>query len=229
MRILESIAPKDAANLCCAQQPMGSRLKCVRKVKKRIVATTPKNGQESSGNRSRAGGADRRQPRQCRLSTWQKVLAIGGRSNTERSTFAHGDFLRDGRRWCVAILTRLLRRCLPKNWNPRSNAASNARGLNSNGAGVSGDNNLGLAIIAKLKALQRLLSAAAGGIYDSVPQNAAYPFIVVGEDRHTDESTDTGIRRRVRVQIDTWSRFRGREEVKSLQYLIELALKPRDS
>ena len=80
------------------------------------------------------------------------------------------------------------------------------------------------AINAKLKASTALVSAAAGGIYDSVPQNAAYPFIVVGEDRHTDESTDTGIRRRVRVQIDTWSRFRGREEVKSLQYLIELAL-----
>ena len=80
------------------------------------------------------------------------------------------------------------------------------------------------AIIAKLKASTALVSAAAGGIYDSVPQNAAYPFVVVGEDRHTDESTDTGIRRRVRVQIDTWSRFRGREEVKNLQYLIELAL-----
>ena len=79
------------------------------------------------------------------------------------------------------------------------------------------------AIVAKLKASTALM-AIVTGVYDSVPQGSNYPFIIVGDDRHEDRSTDDGIRREVRILIHVWSRFRGREQVKQIQYLIELAL-----
>ena len=61
-------------------------------------------------------------------------------------------------------------------------------------------------------------------IYDDVPQTTDYPYVTLGEDISTDESTDDGIRRISSVVIHIWSRFRGREEVKSIQDRIERIL-----
>ncbi len=61
-------------------------------------------------------------------------------------------------------------------------------------------------------------------IYNNVPQDTAYPYVTIGEDISTDESTDDGIRRISTIVVHQWSRFRGREEVKEMQYRIEEAL-----
>ena len=63
-----------------------------------------------------------------------------------------------------------------------------------------------------------------GRIYDDVPQDTEYPYIVIGEDISTDESTDDGIRRISSLVVHIWSRYRGKKEVKEIQGLIELVL-----
>lgn len=69
------------------------------------------------------------------------------------------------------------------------------------------------------------VSASVGGrIYDDVPQDTEYPYIVIGEDISTDESTDDGIRRISSLVVHIWSRYRGKKEVKEIQGLIELVL-----
>ena len=75
-----------------------------------------------------------------------------------------------------------------------------------------------------LKADADVVDSVDGRIYDDVPQSTEYPYIVIGEDISTDESTDDGIRRISSLVVHIWSRYRGKKEVKEIQGLIELVL-----
>lgn len=61
-------------------------------------------------------------------------------------------------------------------------------------------------------------------IYDDVPQDAAFPYIAIGEDVLTQWDTDSEIGVTGSITIHTWSRLRGRKETKTIQGLIEDAL-----
>lgn len=74
------------------------------------------------------------------------------------------------------------------------------------------------------------LMALVVGVYDDVEQvadsgnDASYPFVVIGEDIYTDWSTDTTLGAEVNLSIHTWSRYRGRKEVKQIHDAIYTAL-----
>jgi hypothetical protein len=74
------------------------------------------------------------------------------------------------------------------------------------------------------------LSALVTGVYDSVPQaedagtDTAFPYITVGDDTALDWNTDTSNGKEATITIHSWSRYRGRAEVKEIQGAIYQAL-----
>lgn len=54
-------------------------------------------------------------------------------------------------------------------------------------------------------------------VYDNVPQGAAFPYVVVGEDSINEWDTDSETGALASVVVHTWSRGRGRKETKELQ------------
>jgi hypothetical protein len=61
------------------------------------------------------------------------------------------------------------------------------------------------------------LGAMVTGIYDSVPQDTAYPYVTVGEDNHNEWDTNTTLGSDCTITIHTWSRKRGSKETKTIQ------------
>ena len=67
------------------------------------------------------------------------------------------------------------------------------------------------------------LMAMVQGVYDSVPQandagsGSSFPYVTIGEDTHVEWDTDTELGADVTITIHTWSRYRGRKEVKNIQ------------
>ena len=61
-------------------------------------------------------------------------------------------------------------------------------------------------------------------IYDDVPKNAAFPYIVIGEDTHIPFDTDDSLGSESTVTIHVWSRYRGKKEAKEIQANIYDAL-----
>jgi hypothetical protein len=68
------------------------------------------------------------------------------------------------------------------------------------------------------------------GVYDSVPQAAdagsdlPFPFVTIGDDTAIDWDTDTSVGKEATLTIHSWSRYRGRSEVKQIQGAIYEAL-----
>lgn len=77
-------------------------------------------------------------------------------------------------------------------------------------------------------AIKSRLNAYAGTsgytIYDHVPQDASFPYVVIGEGTATQWDTDDSTGSDATVTIHTWSRYRGRKEVKEMQRQIYNAL-----
>jgi hypothetical protein len=83
------------------------------------------------------------------------------------------------------------------------------------------------AIFNKLNAYAPLKSLLVGdGIYDFVPQkendcfewsDKQFPFVTIGEAIHTEFDTFTSLGDQVVATIHTWSRDRGRKQIKELQ------------
>lgn len=73
-----------------------------------------------------------------------------------------------------------------------------------------------------------LNSALSIPVYDHAPQKPdaamGFPYVTIGEDTTSEWDTDTEIGGDVVCTIHTWSRFRGREEVKQIQGQIYTAL-----
>lgn len=63
------------------------------------------------------------------------------------------------------------------------------------------------------------LQTALGGsgrIFDSVPDNQAYPYVEIGDDTAIDNSTCEKPGQELTITIHSWSRTRGRKEVKGI-------------
>lgn len=79
-------------------------------------------------------------------------------------------------------------------------------------------------------AVYQKLSADAGlmalvtGVYDSVPQDAAFPYVTIGEDVHNAWDTFDSVGSDATITVHTWSVARGRKEVKEIQGAIYEAL-----
>lgn len=83
---------------------------------------------------------------------------------------------------------------------------------------------LRIAIIAALKAyapLTALLAAdpldATPAVFDHVPQNAVFPYAVVGDPSGVEHDTDDSLGWDAELTIHQFSRFRGQEEVERIQ------------
>lgn len=67
------------------------------------------------------------------------------------------------------------------------------------------------------------LGALVTGVYDSAPQandsgsDTPFPYVTIGEAVHTDWSTDTESGDDVTFTVHSWSRYRGRKEIKQIQ------------
>lgn len=68
------------------------------------------------------------------------------------------------------------------------------------------------------------LSNAGLTVYDNVPEDAAFPYVVIGEDTHAPFDTDDSLGAESTVTIHVWSRYRGKKEAKELQATIYNAL-----
>lgn len=64
-------------------------------------------------------------------------------------------------------------------------------------------------------ALHALLSSSLT-VYDAVPQNAAFPYVTVGDDTMTDWSAKGEGKAEVTATVHTWSRYKGRKECKEI-------------
>lgn len=61
-------------------------------------------------------------------------------------------------------------------------------------------------------------------VLDDVPANAAFPYVVIGEDTVTDWSTVDRDGEEIDTTIHVWSRYDGRKEIKELMGKVKTAL-----
>jgi hypothetical protein len=85
------------------------------------------------------------------------------------------------------------------------------------------------AIVARLKADPAVTALVAGRVYDSVPQNAAFPYITIGpvDSVGFDPDCITGLE--IAQQIDCWSRAVGFPECKKITDAVRAALHDREA
>jgi len=79
------------------------------------------------------------------------------------------------------------------------------------------------AVVARLQAYTPITDLVAG-VYDHVPQDSAYPYIVAGDDSAIPFDTDNSIGSETDVTIHAWSRYRGRKEIKQVLDAIHAGL-----
>jgi hypothetical protein len=70
----------------------------------------------------------------------------------------------------------------------------------------------------------RLNTALSVAVYDDVPDNAIAPYVVIGDDTLLEFDSDFGIGFEATITVHSWSKYRGRAEVKGLMGLIYDAL-----
>jgi len=79
------------------------------------------------------------------------------------------------------------------------------------------------------KAVYAVLSGALSvPVYDHVPQDTKYPYVVVGDDTSVPFDTDDSLGSESTVTVHVWSQYRGRSEVKALLQEIYDALHRQD-
>lgn len=71
-------------------------------------------------------------------------------------------------------------------------------------------------------------SGSVPAVYDHVPQEAVFPYVVIGDDMSVDFDTDDTTGSDTEVTVHVWSQFRGRGEVKKIQREIHNALHRHD-
>lgn len=83
---------------------------------------------------------------------------------------------------------------------------------------MSGDGMLAVqaAIYAKLNGDSTLLALAAGGVYDSVPENTEYPYITIGDQSAKDLGANTFKGMDITHTIHTWAQGRGKKVAKQI-------------
>ena len=80
------------------------------------------------------------------------------------------------------------------------------------------------AIYARLDSSAQLKKAVTG-IYDYVPEETSFPYVVIGEVVSEPWNTKTTDGEAVTISLDIWSDQRGKKETFSIMKLIEQALK----
>ena len=70
----------------------------------------------------------------------------------------------------------------------------------------------------------RLNSQLTQAVYDDVPQNAAFPYVVVGDDTSIAFDDDCGNGLESTITIHVWSIYSGRKEVKEIMGAVYNAL-----
>lgn len=75
-------------------------------------------------------------------------------------------------------------------------------------------------------AIYTRLSGYAGmpTVYDDVPENAAYPYIAIGEDTFVPWDTDDSVGTECTITLHVWSTARGKREAKAILGLMYDAL-----
>ena len=68
------------------------------------------------------------------------------------------------------------------------------------------------------------LSALITGVFDHVPQNQAFPYVVLGEDTLKDWSTFGTLGQEPTVTLHVWSRSRGKREAQDILSRIDTLL-----
>ncbi|GHI91274.1 DUF3168 domain-containing protein [Streptomyces olivaceus] len=68
------------------------------------------------------------------------------------------------------------------------------------------------AVYARLKA-DTALMAVIRGVYDYVPEDVAYPFVVIGEALETPDNRHGGFGRQTVITLHVWSRYQGYAQV----------------
>jgi len=71
-------------------------------------------------------------------------------------------------------------------------------------------------------------SALSINVYDNVPDNAAAPYVVIGDDTVAEFDTDGERGFEATVTIHTWSTYRGRSQVKEIMSAVYNALHRAD-
>lgn len=62
------------------------------------------------------------------------------------------------------------------------------------------------------------------GVFDYVPEDTKFPYVVIGRLQSTPERTKTTVGERVEVELDIWSSAKGKKETISIVNLIKDAL-----
>ncbi len=61
------------------------------------------------------------------------------------------------------------------------------------------------------------LASRVTAVYDDVPEDKEFPYIVIGDDTAVPFDTDTSLGTEATITIHTWSRYPGKREVKEIQ------------
>lgn len=61
------------------------------------------------------------------------------------------------------------------------------------------------------------LASRVTAVYDDVPEDKEFPYIVIGDDTAVPFDTDTSLGSEATITIHTWSRYPGKREVKEIQ------------
>lgn len=68
------------------------------------------------------------------------------------------------------------------------------------------------------------LSEFVSGIYDQVPSEVDFPYVTIGEGVHTEFDTASTSGCDATISLHSWSRYKGRKEIKQIQGAIYDAL-----
>lgn len=68
------------------------------------------------------------------------------------------------------------------------------------------------------------LTALVTAIYDDVPEDKVYPYVVIGDDTAVPFDTDTSLGTEATITLHVWSRYPGMSETKRIQGAIYDAL-----
>jgi hypothetical protein len=84
---------------------------------------------------------------------------------------------------------------------------------------------LQIAIVSRLKATAAVMDLIADRVFDSVPEDAAFPYVTVGEGDETSDDVDCIDGFEISLDVDVWSREVGFPEAKAISDAVRRALK----
>lgn len=80
------------------------------------------------------------------------------------------------------------------------------------------------AVFTRLGAVAAVTALVSTRIYDNAPQSAVFPYIVVGDDTAIPADTHSTKGSDNTITVHSWSRYRGRKEIKQIQQAVYDAL-----